>query len=112
MKKCAVCETEIRYELEEFGNPCEPVCARCWLEGKIPGQLPEDQIKNLKAEIWTNENYLRERYRELDWYGVVRELDELLEDIEGTEAHIKYLKNEIEKIQSSLIVVETGIPLF
>jgi len=33
MTRCAVCEAEIHSSLEEFGDPREPVCARCWLEG-------------------------------------------------------------------------------
>ncbi len=35
MKRCAVCEVEIRSSLEEFGDPREPVCARCWLESSM-----------------------------------------------------------------------------
>lgn len=36
MKKCSVCESEIRTDLEEFGDPKEPVCSRCWLEDRRP----------------------------------------------------------------------------
>lgn len=33
MKQCVVCGAEIKTELEEFGDPREPVCAPCWLYG-------------------------------------------------------------------------------
>lgn len=41
MKNCVVCGAEIKTELEEFGDPREPVCARCWLEGYMeePAEL-------------------------------------------------------------------------
>lgn len=42
MKKCAVCEAEIASDLEEFGDPREPVCARCWLNGKSPEEVNQD----------------------------------------------------------------------
>lgn len=47
MKKCAVCEAEIASSLEEFRDPREPVCARCWLSGKSP-EFEEDVNKDKK----------------------------------------------------------------
>jgi len=43
MKQCVVCGAEIGTELEEFGDPREPVCARCWLEGYMeePAELAD-----------------------------------------------------------------------
>jgi hypothetical protein len=35
MKQCVVCGAEIKTELEEFGDPREPVCAPCWLYGYL-----------------------------------------------------------------------------
>ena len=35
MKNCSVCGREIFTELEEFGDPREPVCETCWLGGVI-----------------------------------------------------------------------------
>jgi hypothetical protein len=43
MKNCVVCGAEIKTELEEFGDPREPVCAQCWLEGYLeePAELAD-----------------------------------------------------------------------
>lgn len=54
MKKCAVCEADIGSDLEEFGDPREPVCASCWLSGKSP----EDELRELLKK---NNHQLKEK---------------------------------------------------
>ena len=118
MKKCAVCEAEIASDLEEFGDPREPVCARCWLNGDIPGHLIEDRIKELREEIRECENYLSEQYGDLGYYDENYEnLDEddiryvkgIRDDIEGTEERIKECRTEIRKLQTPKKVFEKNV---
>lgn len=119
MKKCAVCEADIGSDLEEFGDPREPVCAKCWLDGNIPGQLPEDRIRKLREEMRSNEIYLSERYRELSYYedenfenmdeDDIRIVKEIHDDIDGTEEIIDELRAEIRKLQTPKKIFEGNV---
>lgn len=50
MKVCCVCGKEIRTDLEEFGDPREPVCASCWLAGAVPGINPYEKEAEVKEQ--------------------------------------------------------------
>ena len=78
MKNCVVCGAEMRTELEEFGDPREPVCASCWLSGNLPEQISEEEdrdeerIKELRAmiqdceeEIWDLERLISGHTKEI-----------------------------------------------
>jgi hypothetical protein len=49
MKRCVVCEAEIKTDLEEYGDPREPVCMSCWLEGYL--QEPPELKDQKKVEL-------------------------------------------------------------
>jgi predicted RNase H-like nuclease (RuvC/YqgF family) len=83
MKRCAVCEVEIRSSLEEFGDPREPLCAHCYLSDEQPGNKEEDEIDELESEI-----------------GRLREcIKECLSDIEYTERQISDYESEIRELE-------------
>lgn len=78
MKKCAVCEAEIGSELEEFGDLREPVCASCWLSGRVPGLIEEEVedceerekelralIQDAEEEIWDLQRLINDYEEEL-----------------------------------------------
>ena len=58
MKVCCVCGKGIRTDLEEFGDPREPVCASCWLAGEPKNEPQSHQDTKKKHEECVHEEEL------------------------------------------------------